>query len=945
MRVVVLIGADSTWQRYYKDNQTAAKAIVKLDTKPSQVYYACATYKDDTSRKAPNVHSVKAFWLDLDCGPTKPYANQDEALEALTLFKNNLGLWEPYVVKSGVGLHVYWVLEQSIEPETWLNTANLLKQVTTHARLHAGPERTADIASILRPVGTTHKKAEPLPVEIMVEGKVGPHDYFNARLASYAATNQLTVEIDDALGARPSHITGDVSEDLSARDYGPPPPVEPIVAGCAIIREFANSNGNIEEPLWRGCMGVVRLCENGEQICHDWSEGHPNYTFAETQKKIDAFKGGATTCVTLGAHRPEACDGCPLRGKIKSPISIAYAPQEVEELPDPTSPLAQPIQLPSPPQHFQFMTGEKGGIWGNIPDKSDKTGTTFKPARLCPVIFYPIAKFDRDGVMVQIMRAHLTPTEVKQFELPSSMVAEPAKLFPYLAGKEITMETGMGPHIQRYISDWVSIQRQKALATKAYDQFGWHNQDFVIGNILFSAGKPPASIILTESPAKLSNEFTPAGSLDVWKALIDRAYNHPGLQSLQFALLAGMAAPLVKMFGDYGGLVVYMHSDKTGLGKTTIERAALSTWCTWRELLITNKQATDNAVYSMLGTVSNMPVVIDELTNKANDEIGDLVHLISAGNPKKRCDIKGGLVKRDARWETIVIGSGNLLLSEKLAQHKAHAEAERARIFEYTLNLAASPIDPQEAMQLFPQLSDNYGHAGYMLAQYLVDNYWTVKQELLDNQVKLSNAWNITQAERYWSVLLASIVTMHSIALKLDLIQFPLGPMLKWQRMTLEQNRGGMAASVLNMEDTFSTMLSDLWLDMLVTQGEGDLRNGWEAYIEQHPRKAGLVGRVIVPRIGQAGQRDPSVIYLSAEKARAWCSKRGVTAKEVFKDGVSRGIVAPREARYRLGGGTRQYAGTGILACWEIDFSAATAAGVVPQVPKLTLVKPAKASP
>ena len=37
------------------------------------VFYGCSTFKDGSSRKAPNALLVKSFWLDLDCGQGKPF--------------------------------------------------------------------------------------------------------------------------------------------------------------------------------------------------------------------------------------------------------------------------------------------------------------------------------------------------------------------------------------------------------------------------------------------------------------------------------------------------------------------------------------------------------------------------------------------------------------------------------------------------------------------------------------------------------------------------------------------------------------------------------------------------------------------------------------------------------------------------------------------------------
>lgn len=945
-RVVIAIGTKGPRQSYHDDNTTAAAAIAKLDKITTQnVYHACATYTDDKSRTASNVHSIKSFWLDLDCGPTKAYASQEDALAALELFLKQSNLPNPYIISSGVGLHVYWPLELDVTPVQWLPVAQLLKSVTARADLHAGPERTADMASILRPVGSTHRKAQPIKVDLHTAGMVVGFDYFRKTLEAFAAT--LGVDVDDDLGPAPSHVVFEnTNADLvQVVDYGPPPLIDPIVEGCAIIREFRDSNGVIEEPLWRACLGVVKHCENGEAIGQDWSNGHPQYTHAATQIKMDSIKGGPTSCATLGAHRPQLCAACPSNGKIKSPIAIARAAAVVvAAIPNPVSP-GTALPVPTLPNHFRYVQGQFwSGIEAEVFNKADNS-TDWQ--RMLSLLMYPIAKVvDRKGGHSLIMRAHVTVSSVVDFELPLALISDTNNLLKLLGSREILPEPGMSKHLQVYIQRWMENQRTQALATQAYERFGWHGKEFLLGSTLYCSDGTEKTVPLTGSAQSLVKDFTPQGDLQVWKDTVDRAYNHKGVEDLQFAILAGMAAPLVRMFNDYGGMVVYLHSGDSGKGKTTIERAALSTWSSWREQQLTCGRATQNAIFASLGTVSNMPVVIDEMTNLENHVVGQLIHDLSAGSPKKRCDAGGSLAIRDDRWETIILGSGNLLLGEKLAQHRISGEAERLRIFEYTIDIARSPIEQSEALRLFPLLSEHYGVAGRELARYMVDNYDDVKAQLLATQDKIGAKFQLQRPERYWTVLLASVMTMHAIATKLGLVQFPAAPLVKWMAMTLAANRASVGRSAVQPDTLISMMLADLWQGMLVTQGLGNLYKGWDAYIEQHPRGA-ISGRVIVPRPGQPGAQDTEAVYIRADAAKAWCNKKGVTAQDVFKGAVAAGLVKAKETRFGTGSGTSQYSGMGAPEpCWEVNYGTMKGMLVpVPSAPHLAIVQSTTVKP
>jgi hypothetical protein len=136
-----------------------AEELAARDRRGESVYHACAVYHDETSRKAFNAKAMNAFWLDIDCGDGKArkgagYETKAEAQEALSQFCADCGLPEPMIVDSGGGLHVYWILDEEILASDWKPVAEKLKKLCSFSGFKADPNRTADAASILRPVGT-----------------------------------------------------------------------------------------------------------------------------------------------------------------------------------------------------------------------------------------------------------------------------------------------------------------------------------------------------------------------------------------------------------------------------------------------------------------------------------------------------------------------------------------------------------------------------------------------------------------------------------------------------------------------------------------------------------------------------------------------------------------------------------------------------------------------
>ena len=84
-------------------------------------YFALASFADeDEGRTNVNALDLRSFFVDIDCGLGKPYADQTEGLTALKKFVKDAKFPKPSaVVNSGRGIHAYWALEQQISKTEW----------------------------------------------------------------------------------------------------------------------------------------------------------------------------------------------------------------------------------------------------------------------------------------------------------------------------------------------------------------------------------------------------------------------------------------------------------------------------------------------------------------------------------------------------------------------------------------------------------------------------------------------------------------------------------------------------------------------------------------------------------------------------------------------------------------------------------------------------------
>ena len=320
-------------------------AIESADRGGFDTFHACASFKEPFSdpqgipagerrfgRTKHNVRGLKSFFLDIDAGPEKSYTDQHAARIALANFCRTLKLPTPILVDSGLGLHVYWPLQRTLDPDIWQRYASGLKNLCQQYGLEADPTRTADISSVLRTPGTINRKRKKA-VEFDPEYLEKIHPYAIEQFEIFAASADMprsskhaTVALaqpdkipEYLLRDKPAHIAKAMHQ---VSTHVPVSGLQ-VAERCGQVRALRETKGNLPEPLWYAALGVLAFCEDGEQLAHEWSNGYPGYTARETQERLERWHtlSGATTCKHFHSRNPAICDQCSLWGKIKSPIT------------------------------------------------------------------------------------------------------------------------------------------------------------------------------------------------------------------------------------------------------------------------------------------------------------------------------------------------------------------------------------------------------------------------------------------------------------------------------------------------------------------------------------------------------------------------------------------------------------------------------------------------
>ena len=279
---------DRRVQKFYGSIDQVVDSAQNLDAEGYDAYYALATFNEAGSRKVDNVKHLNSVFLDLDCGASKDYATQADAISALKLFCKKLSLPKPVMVNSGRGVHVYWPLQGAVALDDWLPVAERLKKLCADHGLLADPAVTADAARVLRiPTTHNHKDTPPAPVGFFFENTIKPVDFdaFSELLGNdpIPAPKRYVPDGNNAVTTTlNSNMESTFREILRKTQAG---------RGCAQLRNIMLHQSDCTEPMWRAGLSIAKFCTDASEAARAISKNHPDYSANATQKKIDLIKG------------------------------------------------------------------------------------------------------------------------------------------------------------------------------------------------------------------------------------------------------------------------------------------------------------------------------------------------------------------------------------------------------------------------------------------------------------------------------------------------------------------------------------------------------------------------------------------------------------------------------------------------------------------------------
>lgn len=867
-----------------------ADALIERFTQAGRnVFFGVAKYATDANRLKENVKALKAFWLDIDCGPGKAevspstgrpdgYADQREGLTALRTFCKTVGLPTPTLVNSGGGIHAYWPLEEEVSRRDWEAVAERFKAVCRAQNFYVD-DKVFEVARILRVPDTFNFKAEePRPVQIIHVGGTTTMAEMRSLLGVQDTPQRSIFDDDYRLSPRQEAIQRSIGysfKRIMKRTMNGD--------GCNQILHAFNNQSTLSYYEWFYALSVAAMCEDADKAIHLISQGYPEYDPDEVAKKAATIRK-STSCAKFRSVNPELCEGCPHFNKILGPKELGKKLIEAGEEPvviETATGEVEEITIPKYP--FPFYRGEGGGIWRK-PPKDDPEAD---PILVYDKDFYVVKRMhDTTDGDVALFRLHLPQDGVREFTVSMGKVTQKDELRKLLSANGVYIYGKRFDILMEYVVKSAEELQHREKAEIMRQQFGWVDGDsrFVLGDQEIAADgnvySPPS-----KTTSKLAKFVGPVGSLDKWKEVWS-LYGQPGMEAQAFAALSAFGSPLLKFFNQTGA-VINLFNSRSGTGKTTILNMVNSVYGHPKELRL-KQDDTMNGRLLWVGILNNLPATMDELTNATPKEYSDFLYSLSNGKGKERMmSGTNELRENNTSWQNISVSTSNSSFVEKLSILKDNPEGELMRLIEYPIGLVDS-INTAHAKNLFDHvLFANYGHAGPIYIRHVLKNMEYVEKKCLQMQSKLDRELQLEPKERFWSATFASNIMGGMFAKSCDLIDWDMDRIYGWSCDRVEKLRNETAPPLDDVNQVIGDYLYRHMQNILVVDDMADRRTNMQALPKREPK-----GELLI-RI----EPDTKMMFLIAKPFKDYCVKYQINYNETLAKLEAQGRLVDRKGK------------------------------------------------
>jgi hypothetical protein len=376
--------------------------------------------------------------------------------------------------------------------------------------------------------------------------------------------------------------------------------------------------------------------------------------------------------------------------------------------------------------------------------------------------------------------------------------------------------------------------------------------------------------------------------LEEWSKIAN-FYNRPGLETHALALFFGFGSPLLKFIGpkqNVKGAQIHLKHNGSGSGKSTAQMVINSIFG-HPDTLLMKKEDTYASKMHMLGMMNSIAFTVDEITNEKHEVLSDYAYGFTSGRGKHRMENQANKLRiNNTTWCNITVTSGNASVVDMLQSVKSTADGELRRVLEVAFH-SYEGATKAEIDAVFGKLLTNYGVAGPVYIQYVIDNHDHVLNMLAKMQEKVDKALDLDQTDRFYSCLLTCAFVGALIAKKLGLIDIEIPRIYQYALGVVGEariaNQSNVGNSLTIAQETLGAFINE---------------NVNNAMVAAYSPKGGLPERpALMPKGKLVMRYDPETRTLAIPVAEF---RKFFTARQVD---VRESLAKLTEAKYLKHGG------------------------------------------
>ena len=865
-----------------------ADGLVKLIDLRTDNWFSPAAFSG-TSRKAKDCTGAAALWLDIDIGAQHAKPDYTDPKQFVADFKNFMagtGLPCPWIVSTGHGVHLYWALGTTVQPDKWSRLMARLFAACNKFGLKYDHAAT-DVSRILRVPGTYNYKDTPVPVVILRKGETDLRSLV-AVLKQYEPVKQTAVRQEDS--------TRELRE------------TAPVVNGCEQIRTC----GAADYETWRNAARCLTFCKDGFETFHQLSEDDDRYDVDkcnETWDALDKNKYPPVLCSTLEKAHPEVCARCPAHGRVTTPVMLGKK-------------LAVKVDS-TPVDNIRGVPFESGGF-SVVPHEGIKWTFNNKDGAevtltIAPFEFY-IMELVIDNRMLTPLRTYkarvvFPDDSYRDFDLVvdeiyASGLAPIRILTQYGIAPEPRFEKPMVEFMRTYIA---KVQNDLT-PSFVRDHYGWyevqdlsgeHHSEFVVGAQTYTASGVKVTYLDSRAQAMAEHKMTVSGTLDDWKK-IPQLYRELDQKSAQLLMCATFGSVFMPWGIGTATNVMYNFYDTVGgKGKSSLLAALASVWGDPASLPL-GRTDTIAAKYQQYSVYHNLPILIDEITGMRVEDMANMLYDLVNGREKNRSNRSGTELQRGGSWQTITVSTSNQSIYEMLKTFREQTLATSMRVIEMRCDFKDYTGDVEVTRKIdsvMTAVHSNYGIAGREFIQQVLADIGNIKTEVLGSVAGFSDKYRQNNDERFWITGLGVALAAGRIAVRMGLLDYDIDALEKWIGEVLLPD---MRASVKDSRQSPVSIMADFITDSInnTLTVQAHNRQGKEPpvgmpdpYVAIEPRGSLQIRREL----------DSNTVIFKKTALARWAEEHGISAATLLDDLKQYPNASITDVRQDLGQGVLRY--------------------------------------